>query len=376
MTATTVGAVVYEPDHTGHHLYYVRLLAELVREQGHHLVLVTTTVARASAEFEQHLGPRVADGTIHPDVADEDRAEGCRRALALARARSTGIIVMEADDLLPTLLRAVATRRAPDSVAALIMRTAPVTATAASRARFFAKRALATLLRRSRAVRLLRLAPQLGTPETHRLPGDPITDPTPALHFDADMTKARSYLELPHDVPVVTMVGLLSEWKAVDVAVDAVASLGPSGPTLVLAGAASAWVHATVASPAGQRLQAEGRLVFRPGYVTDEELDAYVVGTDVLLLLYRYDASSGLLGRAAQARCQILTGGSAILTQQVHAYGLGGSTNMRAEDVASALVGLLAQGPREALLDCVRAVESERAFAAKLLGQPAASRTT
>src|SRR4051794_6301516 len=89
MIGAPVKALLFEPDHTGHHFAYVRLMLAPLLELFEEVVLYTGSRARESRELAAQLGrlsERVTVDYSAPPLHDHPIRSAAERARALARA--------------------------------------------------------------------------------------------------------------------------------------------------------------------------------------------------------------------------------------------------------------------------------------------------
>lgn len=292
---------VLEPRSGGHRLWYVRLIADAAPDR---CTLVTTADCLRSTEFTLHLG----SSQLSTEVVDRVPGDGGRwfmAALAIAPQRRGAIIVPDAESALRHLLTARVHR--PTAMTAVLMRmnrgVGPRGAVV-----FAAKLALAVVLRLrwGRRLRLIALLPAGSTRSPAlRLAGvGMVHDPVRFQPWTTDPDAARRRLHLPAGMPIFSIVGPLSERKCVLEVIEAWTSADSPPGLLMLAGTATPEVVEAV-DRAGP--PSESCIVLRDQYVDDAQFDTYLTASDVAVLLYRNRGSSGVLGKALAADCDVLT---------------------------------------------------------------------
>ena len=137
---------------------------------------------------------------------------------------------------------------------------------------------------------------------------------TPAFGLP-DSRLARAQLGLPQDVPIAMCFGFIARSKNIHVAIEAFerAVQDVSSARLVIAGRIRrrfTWDEQYARALWRQmRLGIEaGRIIYRPGYIPDDQKILYYASADVLLLPYRqsYGSASGVLHDALGARRAII----------------------------------------------------------------------
>ncbi len=136
--------------------------------------------------------------------------------------------------------------------------------------------------------------------------GTPMFDLPPALH-------ARAALDLPADAPIALFFGFIHYGKGTHVAVEAFERARLGDARFVIAGRMrtnnvidrvyAAWLRRKMA-----RGIAEGRIIFRPGFVPVEHKPLYFAAANVIVLPHdqSYGSASGVLHEAIAARRPIL----------------------------------------------------------------------
>ena len=299
--ASGAGAVrVLEPHAAGHRFWYVQLIADAAPDG---CVLVTTPAGAESTEFAQHLGSCQLVTEVSADSAT-DIGNWFRNALVRGTA-GDHVLVPDAEAALWPLLTTNLDRST--AVTALLMRMnrgfGPHGA-----AVYAAKLVLAGALRVrwGGRLRVLALVPA-GTRDSLplRLAGIGLVhDPVRFEPTQTDPSTARRHLGIPADLPIFSVVGPLSARKCIPELIEAWATGGPPPGLLLLAGTAGPEIAEAVrrAGPPER-----SRIVLRNGYVDDRDFDTYLAASDVAVLLYRNRGSSGVLGKALAADCDVIT---------------------------------------------------------------------
>jgi glycosyltransferase involved in cell wall biosynthesis len=297
---SAVGGVrILEPRAAGHRLWYVRLVADAAPGR---CTLVTTADGAASTEYEQHLG----SGPLATEVSELPAADAGDwfRDVLVREAGGRQVLVPDAEAALWPLL----TARIDQSmtVTAVLMRMNRGVGTRGVAA-YAAKLALAGALRlrwRSRLRLLALVAPGSRSSLPLRLVGIRLLhDPVRFQPAETDPAAARRHLGLPAAPPIFAVVGPLSSRKCVPELVEAWTAAGMSG-LLLLAGSAAPEVREAVRQ-AGP-VERSG-VVLRDEYLSDRHFDTYLAASDVAVLLYRNRGSSGVLGKALAADCDVIT---------------------------------------------------------------------
>jgi len=102
-------------------------------------------------------------------------------------------------------------------------------------------------------------------------------------------TEARLRLNLPSDAFVYLFLGQIAPYKGLEDLVEAFVALGDPSTWLVVAGRVSRAYDSAYVAAVAQR----SRVLYRPGFVPDEEVQVYLNAADVMVLPYRQITTSG-----------------------------------------------------------------------------------
>lgn len=372
---------VFEPDHTGHHLTYARLLlAALLDVPGTTVVLVTGAVAGSTPEYAAQVAPVVARRAVQGRLTVETVVPTPlpRRPLANARARTaallhavrrTGadhVLVPYADGLAQVwgAARAVGAGALPRGVEAegLIMRGGFAYPRPGTDIGGLVRAALGRhLIARAPLVQVHFLDPipfdavrRAGgsLAARARLMPDPVEPPPPL-----DRQTARAQLGIPPDGRYIGCAGGIDERKGADRLLRAFAdaSLGATD-RLLLVGRASPGVRRLLETDLAVLVHA-GRVISLDRYVSDEELTAGMAAMDLVCTPYPgHVGSASIVIRAAAAGRMVLASDFGWMQYVVPRFGLGRTCD--ATDAAALAAAL------PAALDAAAAFRSGAAAAA------------
>ncbi len=296
----TARLAILEPNHDGHRYLLVRLLAAAAPGP---VLLLTSAAGAASRQFELHLAPLAAAGSLTVRVVGDG---GGRLRVARSLAGVDVVVVPDADRSLRWCAALAAGARC--RVRGVLLRPARPLGLypgPAAAARGWVKVLLAAALTVASGRRIA--FRQLDLPGTSRsrlrltrlLPpvGDPIP---PAARAPAVEGRRRGLL----------LVGALSARKGVDAVVERWRALGLDEP-LVLVGRLDPDIGESTRAEL-DRLVDDGRAHVDDRYVADDEVDAAVRSARAVLLPYgRETWSSGILGRAVRNRTPVVVVGPA-----------------------------------------------------------------
>lgn len=335
--------LIFEPDHTGHHLHHVRALAGAFSDLGTEVTVALDRAAPASREYDVHLG----DLCAHVDASMPEsegtplaRAVAAARALAAAvrRHRPDHVLVPYGDGLTQVLGvgRLVAFNPFPRGVEAetLLMRGGFA----------YPRERRREALRDQVTLSAMALAPWTRIHHLDPLPYDIVQKRGGALARRSrvipepvesspclDRLEARRQLGVPEDGPYVGCVGMLDGRKGVDRLVRAFVEVAPRLPSarLLLMGRVKAPVDAALAGE-GAALVRSGRIVVVDRYVSDEELGTAFSALDLVCTPYpRHIGSSGVVVRAAAAERPLLGSDFGWVGWSIRRFGLGHVCDVR-----------------------------------------------
>lgn len=296
--------LVVEPNHSGHRLFYVRLIVQQALEGGCHVIVATRPEAKLSAEWELHL-QRVAS-----QVDFIEFAESSSKAVSkLAEEVSADHVVVPDGD---ALIADIGRRRkwqAHASVSALLMREQgqPSRMPGVTRFKTTIKRLLMFSAAHVRGVRVHVLKSSLwsGT-MTAREVRDPVVL---ADQIDAIHRAAKSW-ELDPERYWFGVVGAVTPRKNVH-AIAAALQMPMSKPVgLVIAGSCDPVVSGQLGNLAdelrrsGVAVRVENRLL------SDVELDSVIAAVDCVVLAHSNEGSSGIMGKAAVLGTRVAAAGA------------------------------------------------------------------
>ena len=383
--------ILFEPEHTGHHLEFLRhVLSAVADDQTRTEYLVVANGAVTDQLRSEYPGVKILGVDLDFARISEmtPRAKGrliidtLRDAAREFRPDLTVVFHLN------SVMLPIATRysRCLDGQISGIYFAPYVRIDAAQ----LGVRARVTKLRKRLALGLMVRNPQVGSvfvlndeyaaermnrdlgTSAFRSLGDPVREPAVPI--------GRREPVLSGDAPVrFLLCGTLSERKGVPQLVAAVRSLLAIGLgdqfSLAFVGAPSSAMRisirdliADVEQGGATRLRADF------GYVSDSELDRSIQEADIVLLPYqRAEASSGILGRAALYETPVLGPDSGLIGDLIQEYGLGSVCDTRSPvSLASALRAAVEEGVPLDRSGAARYV-SERSpgrFAASLLDLP------
>ena len=345
MPSNMARTVIVEPHPIGHRFQHVAHLVRAARANGDDVELLTSTGARARPEFDTFLGelPLLVHERM---VGFFPPAREIAEALLDLHRRSPidTVVVLDADQALKRWWRvtpmALRGRRGPRTV--LFLMRFPQNLTLSDPrllAMKVAKVALSALARATRAAdRVVYLVGRDKSGGGWLL--EPVRDPAICGAHARDRLALRHRHGLPPDRRLVGIVGEISIRKCVPTVAEAVRRAGPD-VDLLLAGPISddmqEWLDTL---PPVDR----SRVHTRPGFLSDNEIDAYVAASDIVSLALLNPGPSGIQGKALVAGVPVLSAGSKLRERETRAYGAGLHVDLDAPSLASGIRTLLDRG--------------------------------
>ncbi len=364
-----VTTILVEPFPNGHRPQTVALVADVVSEQADVLIL-TSQGASDDPGWIEYLGDsgyRVAEVF---DTTFPSTRELAREVAAACRAEAVDrVVVLDADQALKRWWfeapRAFARRGRPQVVFMLTRYPATVRPTDWTGWRLrIPKAALAVLGRLTGS--LHRVAGFAGRDDMS--PGWIVKrarDPAVCTAHSRDREGLRRELGLAPDRAVVGVFGVITERKHAPLIWAAMQAKGIDAD-LLLAGDLSEDVAAWARDLAPS---AHGRLVLRPGFLTNTVLDQLVAASDVAALVMTNNGPSGIMGKALAAGVPVVTAGSEVRAREARATGGGEVADLDEASIGAALERALAHD-RVAAPEGSVPLATPRAYVTAMLGLP------
>ncbi|TKV57356.1 glycosyltransferase [Nakamurella flava] len=349
MAAAAVGqshcavVLIVESNPSGHRLSYVRVIADQARSDGH----AVRILLGGRCEGHENFGLHLSQYDCVVSFGGENLSIGEMEQFSL-RVNATVVVVPDGDTLLVPLLRR-AGWSGGGRVRLLVMR-APRFETRGLRR--FVKSMVIWVAARARRTTVLTLVSSV--------------EPAPGHH------EVRDPARLVHDQRVappdghhrILMIGAITPRKNPELVIDSVALLDRPDVELVVAGTVANSCARTIAE-APDRLSRSGvKFVHDARPLSDDEFDAYVSSSSVVVLAHSNNGPSGVLAKAALAGVNVVAAGAPSLRADCDVLGNGAEwTSLRAPDIAAAIERALATRGAKPF---PAATESE--FARKMMG--------
>lgn len=326
--------LIFEPNHTGHHLMYVKLLIKRADAMGLRVIVLTAEGVTQSEEYAVHL----ADVAIQFQTVQHSNTSLWELFRYCRRSDPQVLIVPDGDRFAMRLGLArwlpFASRGWPRTNV-LIMRDPKDDPVIGARRKFlrYIKRGLLESAAGHPMITVLRLIPA-GDERAARnafLVRDPVE-----FTYDPDSVRdLRLRWGLRDDVFWFAILGSITSRKNVHLAINALLALGkPAG--LLLAGKTSIDCMPSIASLAAMAT-VDISFVHVDRLLTDVEFDSALASIDCALLLHSNEGPSGVLGKVAASHTRVIAGGAGSLRADVQRSGLGVWVPLAVEDVADAM---------------------------------------
>jgi len=336
--------LLFEPNYTGHHLYYIRIILEALGQCAADAVLCLDRVALESKEFSVHLaavrGQCQLDANFGP-VPCQTWASALARCrmlrAAIKRHKPDTVLVPFADGGLSQvagLARMLGFSPVPKGVAAhvIVMRGGWAYPSRNWREWLFYRASLKALEWAAwTRIHFIDFIPYEYLAHTRNplaarstLIPDPVEAP-PLI----SQGEARRALGIPMKSRCVACCGLLDERKGVDLLLRAFvkASLEPND-LLLLAGTVSAGVRAVLERDA-KHLYEKGAIIVLDRCVSESELWLSILAADLVCTPYpRHIGSASIVLRAAMANRPVLGSPFGWVGETIRRYGLGWCANV------------------------------------------------
>ena len=283
---------IIEPNSSGHHFYYVKLLAEEVLSKSHpvNLFLFTTSASMDSSEFTIHLA-NIKKLTIICLPLEELSLRRLSGNTLLENA--TWITFPDSDRLLTQI--AIGHWQISSPTTFLVMRPD------GERRRVWglglmigiAKKSLIALNNLRTNVHVFALKSPLSR---RKLPLPWVSDPITLTDTQQKIAEYRKVLNSKPPTHWVGVFGYITLRKNLDLIVDAIADDQSLG--LFVAGSIDQDVMEIVEHQL-QRLQDDERLINIAGPLDDNALDSAIASVDVVVAAHSNDGPSGIVSKAA-----------------------------------------------------------------------------
>ncbi len=368
--------LIFEPRVEGHHLGYLKTIADRLLADGYRLTLAVDTSPDAYASVRRELGAALERVAVVAATEETKRSGATvgRVATLLAQTGADLAFLPNLDEIASAMLRDAALGRMPPALlrgrlGGIYLRPRFLQSLGLSPNLWLKSVGFRRLIRGGWFSHLLLLDPYLCARLKSREPDAPaffLPDYFPA-DFVADRAEARRRLDLPEDKRVFLFYGAGYRRKGLGLAVAAMLAMPASSHVLLLCAGRQA-SDAGIAAGL-ERLAGEGRARVIDRYVSNDEEKQLFAASDAVLLPYiRHFGSSGVLMRAIGAGLPVIASDEELVGRLVRDHGLGvlfRSGDTRAlrgaiESVARASSAQMAQW--QAAARAVAPTRTQRAF--------------
>jgi len=331
--------LIFEPDHTGHRLRYVQLLAQAAIAKGDTVTLATTCHARNSDPFLEFIEDLEESITI-ADWIQSPTTGGVRgfwSRLAwlresIERFEPDQVLIPYADGLAQVLgvaHRLRITRLPNVPIRGLLFRCGaayPNQGSLASRWKQIVSAKTATWFKWDRLFHLDEVAvdwyQKAGT-TIHHMP-DPV-DPPLTLKRE----EARRQIGIEAEGKIIGLVGLIDERKGTDHLIEAFCRANPQGAKLLLVGKVKPQITEILRTQRVQDFVETGRIIVFDGWASNELMLNAISAMDVVCTPYpRHMGSASILLRASAVRRPVLGSDFGWIQHMIQKYQLGESIDV------------------------------------------------
>lgn len=381
--------LIYEPAVEGHHVFYLKFVAEDLLSAGYRLTLAIDTRAKPYGRIRAQLGDVLNDVKVVGARDEAGRLVGGGKIASisamLAQSGADIVFLNNFDAIGSALMRRAAIGLMPPAtlrgrLSGIYHRPRFLARTKGSLNLWLKALGFWRLMQNGWFSHLLLVDPYLHADVKAKHPKAPLfflPDPCPA-DFVADRAEARRLFGLPGDKRVFLFYGGGYRRKGLHLVIDAMLALPPDTKAFLLCAGQQA--HDAVVKAGLDRLIDRGRAKVIDRYVTAKEEKQLFAASDVVLLPYRrHFGISSILIRAVGAGVPVIASDEELLGRLVREQNLGllfrsgdavalrcaidQAANASAEQIAAWRAAMHLRAPswsqqaaREALVDAFRYV--------------------
>lgn len=301
---------IFEPNGSGHRLYYVRLLAQAALDRGCAPEIITSQEALSRREWSTHL--RGVEIPIHTP----NGVEALKGLSAFSELHGFDrVVVPDADRYILSAARGH--WKAEGILSLLAMRPDSQRKRGVrSRTWSFAKKFLIFFSDHRKNVRTSALTSRF---TRRRAPLRWITDPVTLSCSVEQAEQARTSLDPQGQFFWVGVFGAVTVRKNLDLIARAV--LHTPGAALLVAGAVSDDAMALARDDLAQLVEAGRPVEMRSETLADAEFDAMIAAVDCVAVAHSNEGSSGIVGKAHAANRRLLLAGARSLRADANSIG-------------------------------------------------------
>lgn len=326
--------LIYEPRTEGHHLVWLRFVADDLLGAGHRLTLAVDGRPESFERIRQRLGTlleKVGVMSVWDQAGHRVGGKGVAAvAECLRRSDASTVFLNTFDEIASPLLRQAALGLMPPKL--LHGRMSGIYL----RPRFLSRRgfSLNERLKDAGFARLMQggwfshlffLDPWIRDACAARFPGVPayfLPDPCPD-GFAGDQAAARKHFEIAEGRKVLLFYGGAYRRKGLHLAVEALLGLPRSSPAFLLC--AGQQMEDPLVKDGLARLAGQGRARVISRYIYEAEEKLLFAASDIVLLPYvKHFGNSAVLSRAAGAGKMVIASDEELVGRLVREHGLGG----------------------------------------------------
>lgn len=325
--------LIYEPSVEGHHVGWLRFIADDLLNAGFQLTLALDTRPEAMKRIVGQMADLLPQLKIISAIAEKsDEAKTglpAHVAACLNKSGAARVFLAHFNDIASALLRRAAFGLMPDAslrgrLGGIYLRPQFLTASALSPNSAVKKIGFHRLIQNGWLNPLLLCDPQLCDAAQKKYPSAPISflaDPYPE-NFFADRAAARKQFNLPDDKFVLLFYGGGYKRKGLHLAVEAMLKMSASGKAFLLCAGLQPRNEQLVRDL--EMLRAQGRAEIVSRYVSAEEEKQLFAASDAVLLPYiNHQGTSGVLSCSAGAGRPVIASDEHFIGRVVRQYEMG-----------------------------------------------------
>ena len=325
--------LLYEPRTEGHHLGWLRFIAEDLLAANFRLSIAADLRAGSRERVEQQLAGLLDDLHLLPahDETGRRHLDGKARSVAhcLQASGAENVFLCALDEIASHCWRRATFGLRPPAalrgrMGGIYHRPRFLAAPKRSPDRWMKSPGFQRLLREGWWRQMLFVDEFLAAELQSACPSSPIfflPDPCPP-GYDGDPISARNKLEIPRDRKVMLFYGTGARRKGLHLAVEALRQLPPESPAFLLCAGQQNPSGKTAARLA--QLVRQNRACLLNRYVTVEEEKMCFAASDAVLLPYlNHFGGSGVLSRAMSAARPVITSDEQLLGRLTREHRLG-----------------------------------------------------
>jgi glycosyltransferase involved in cell wall biosynthesis len=330
---TPAHLLIYEPRTEGHHLVWLRFLADDLLAAGHRLTLALDDRPEAVERIRKRLGPvleKVTVLSIWEKTGVRLGGNGVNNVAACFEKSKADLVFLNTfDEISSSLLRQAAMGKLPPRIlrgklGGIYLRPRFLLKRGWSPNEWLKSIGFSRLMRGGWFSHLLFLDPWIQEICAARFPKTPahfLPDPCPD-NFAGDAAAARAHFQIPAGKKVLLFYGAAYRRKGLHLAVEALLGLPESSPAFLLC--AGQQMDDPLIQNGLKTLVAQGRAQVISRYIYEDEEKLLFAASDIVLLPYlKHFGNSAVLSRAGGAGKMVIASDEELVGRLVKKFELG-----------------------------------------------------